>query len=404
MSRKGAKQLLANVDHALADMKQELADAKQHAAGLFPDANYDVNNPKDMAVLKSRYQSSLKVHVIDDPSSQQAKDLMKRMYGLYEKIFPLEDEREEYDKLLELMGKNHDATLQATGAPFKEQWIVVEDADGTIVAARNTITFAARAQDKLAAVADGTQHLIYGFVDPKHRSLGLGDFTMAISEHEARKFIGANVGKHSGKVDFVQISEQNAPLKMSMEATLIDTAGAKTDQFWRRHYYESLGFRELEIDYIQLPLAARCDGGEACYDLNLITRGVPAPEGGRGMARILDALPAAVARFHLYNFFDRSVAAGQYDVEADQDWITMSGKLQGGDLKVKPKLDFLALQKKTMEAIRTFVNGNGKFDGETFSDVSIGEFTGVAQIPPANDNRPAAPSAQQKSAFTTHKP
>lgn len=404
MSRKEAQGLLADAENALAEMKQEIIEAKAHAASLFPDANYDVNNAKDMAALKERYQSSLKVHVIDDPSSPEAKDLMKRMYGLYEKVFPLEEEREEYDKLLELMGKNHDKQLQATGAPFKEQWVLVEDADGKIVAARNTITFAAREKDKLAAVADGTQHLIYGFVDPKHRSLGLGDFTMNIAEEEARKFIGAQNGKEPGKVDFVQISEQNAPLKMSMESTLVDTAGAKTDQFWRRHYYESLGFRELGFDYIQLPLEPRADGGEACYDLNLITRGVPAPDGGRGMSRILETLPAAVARFHLYNFFDRSVAAGQYDVEADQDWAAMASNLQGGDLKVKPKLDFMALQKNTMEAMRNFINAKGKFDNDTFTDVSIGEFTNVAQIPAANQNQPAqtAPAVQQqqKSAFT----
>lgn len=399
MSRKEARELLNNAEHALAEGAREIAEAKQHAAAMFPEA-------KSQEELKHLYQANLKVHVIDDPSSPQAKDLMKRMYGLYEKIFPLEEEREEYDKLLELMGKNHDKQLQDTGAPFKEQWIVVEDKDGKIVAARNTITFAAREQDKLAAVADGTQHLIYGFVDPQHRSFGLGDFTMNIAEDEARKFIGSQTGKDAGKVDFVQISEQNAPLKMSMESTLIDTAGAKTDQFWRRHYYESLGFRELDFDYIQLPLEPRADGGEACYDLNLITRGVPAPDGGRGMTRVLDTLPAAVARFHLYNFFDRSVAAGQYEVEADQDWIAMSDNLQYGDLKVKPKLDFMALQKNTMEAMRNFINAKGKFDGETFSEVSIGEFTGVSQIPPANDNKPAAAVAavQNNSSFTKPKP
>ncbi len=397
MSRKEARELLNNAEQALAAGAREISEAKQHAAAMFPEA-------KSQEELKQLYQANLKVHVIDDPSSPQAKDLMKRMYGLYEKIFPLEEEREEYDKLLELMGKNHDKQLQATGAPFKEQWILVEDKDGKIVSARNTITFAAREQDKMAAVADGTQHLIYGFVDPQHRSFGLGDFTMKIAEDEARKFIGSQTGKDAGKVDFVQISEQNAPLKMSMESTLIDTAGAKTDQFWRRHYYESLGFRELGFDYIQLPLEPRADGGEACYDLNLITRGVPAPDGGRGMTRVLDTLPAAVARFHLYNFFDRSVAAGQYEVEADQDWIAMSDNLQGGDLKVKPKLDFMALQKNTMEAMRNFINAKGKFDGETFSEVSIGEFTGVSQIPPANDNKLAAAAMQNNSSFTKPKP
>jgi len=375
-----AKEMLQAAKDAMAEMKAQLAAAKQDVATLFPDKSYDPASKADMAAAKTRYQSSLKVHVLDSPDSDEAKDLMKRMYGLYEKVFPIAEEREEYDKLLSLMGKNHDTALQSSGAPFREQWILLEDDKGEIVAARNVITFSAARDGEVAKNIDGTQHLIYGFVDPRVRSLGLGDFTMNIAENEARKFIAATMpGRDEKSIDLIQISEQNAPLKMSMSSMLTDTAGAKTDQFWRREYYESLGFRELGFDYIQLPLELREGGGQPTDELNLIIRGVPAPDGGRGIEKQMTHVSADAVRFHLYNFFDRSVAAGQYDVEADPDWIKQAGQLQG-ELAVKPKLDFMALKDQTWRVVENYIDSPG-FKASVFDEKSLAEVTGISSIP-----------------------
>lgn len=390
-----AKALYNEAREAMAEMKDQLAAAKKDVAVLFPDKTYDPDNREDMKEAKARYQASLKVHVLDSPDSPGAKDLMKRMYGLYEKVFPIAEEREEYDKLLSLMGKNHDKALQASGAPFREQWILLEDDKGEIVAARNVITFSAAKEAEVAKGIDGTQHLIYGFVEPRVRSLGLGDFTMKIAEDEARKFVASTMpGRDEKSIDLIQISEQNAPLKMSMSSMLTDTAGAKTDQFWRREYYESLGFRELGFDYIQLPLEPREDGGQPTDELNLIIRGVPAPNSTRGIEKQMTHVSADSVRFHLYNFFDRSVAAGQYEVEADPDWIKQAEHLHG-TLQVKPKLDFMALKEKTWDVVGKFVEGK-KFNADDFENKSLAEMTGTKEIPP--QVKAAAPAASKLDA------
>lgn len=394
-ARTHAKELLTNAKAAMAEMKEQLTGSKEVLALLAVDMGGDPRNKGDLEHAKQTFQNSLNVTIIDNPAIGDSTRLMTRMYSLYEKIFPIAEEREELDKLLSLMEKNHDKKLQASGAPFREQWIIVQHpSTGEVIAARNVITFSAAKDKRVSKEVDGTQHLIYGFVDPRFRSMGLGDFTMGIAEDEARKFLATTYkGRSAGNMDIVQISEQNAPLLMSMESMLVDTAGAKTDQFWRREYYESLGFRELAFDYIQLPLEPRADGGEPSDELNLITRGVPAPEGGRGLKTVLSEIPANSVRFHLYNFFDRSVAAGQYEVDADPDWIKQSAALEG-TISVKPKLDFMGLKDKAWLFMEQYIGGK-RFKPDAFTDNTVGDMMGIETIPAqaASGNDNAKPKA-----------
>jgi GNAT superfamily N-acetyltransferase len=398
-ARTHAKELLTNARHAMAEMKEQLASSKEVLGLLAVDMGGDPRNKGDLEHAKHTFQNSLNVTIIDNPAIGDSTRLMTRMYSLYEKIFPIAEEREELDKLLSLMEKNHDKKLQASGAPFREQWIIVQHPNtGEVIAARNVITFSAAKDKEVSKEIDGTQHLIYGFVDPRFRSMGLGDFTMGIAEDEARKFLATTYkGRSADSMDMVQISEQNAPLLMSMESMLVDTAGAKTDQFWRREYYESLGFRELSFDYIQLPLEPRADGGEPSDELNLITRGVPAPAGGRGLKTVMTDIPANSVRFHLYNFFDRSVAAGQYEVEADPDWIKQSAALEG-TIAVKPKLDFMGLKDKAWLFMEQYIGGK-RFKPDAFSGNTVGDMMGIEAIPAqaASGNDNATPKAAPKA-------
>lgn len=397
--RHNAIELLTNAKTAMDEMKEQLGRSKDYLAQLAVDMGGDPRNKGDLEHARHTFQNSLKVTIIDNPADHGATALMTQMYSLYEKIFPIAEEREELDKLLSLMEKNHDRKLQASGAPFREQWIVVQDEKtGEVVAARNVITFSAAKDKEVSKEIDGTQHLIYGFVDPRFRSMGLGDFTMGIAEDQARKFLATTYkGRSADSMDMVQISEQNAPLLMSMESMLVDTAGAKTDQFWRREYYESLGFRELSFDYIQLPLEPRADSGEPSDELNLITRGVPAPDGGRGLKTVMTDIPANSVRFHLYNFFDRSVAAGQYEVEADPDWIKQSAALEG-TIAVKPKLDFMGLKDKAWLFMEQYIGGK-RFKPDAFSGNTVGDMMGIEAIPAqaASGNDNATPKAAPKA-------
>jgi hypothetical protein len=84
-------------------------------------------------------------------------------------------------------------------------------------------------------------------------------------------------------------------------------------------------------------------------------------------------------RFHLYNFFDRSVAAGQYDVETNQDWIKQSTALHG-TLKIEPELDYMSLQKKAWEFEDKYVHGK-KFSAHDFDNETLGHLMHVRKIP-----------------------
>jgi|GEM_PF-2434522 len=379
-ARQEAREQLENARLAMVEMKKQLMQAKIDAIVLFPDKVYDFLKREDLEEAKKEYQSKLKVHVISDCSDPKNADIMRRMYGLYERVFPLEEEREELDKLLKIN------TVKTSDAPSLEQWIVLEDQKGEIVGARNVMNLSAAKDPKVAAVIDGTQSLVYSFVDPRVRSLGLGDMTLRIAEEEGRRFVAGTFGKDRdpATVDLLQVAEQNAPLNMSIESILVDTEGAKTDQFWRRHYYESMGFREVDFNYVQLPLEPREDGGCPCEDLNLIARGAPGQKSTRGIERELTHIPVEAAAFHLYHF-SAYVAAGAYEIEADPDWIKQAAALDeirqaGGTVGVKPKLDFMALKQQTWDYIDKFINGKD-FSKDAYENTSVGTLMGVNEIP-----------------------
>jgi len=314
-----ARQLLLDARAALFDMQRDLAESKKNIAQMVGAAG-DTLDKAHIEKAKAEYISHFRTHVVDSLQAPGARDLMKRMYGLYERMFPIEDEREDLGKLLKVLAHNEDAAMQAEGAPFRQQWIIVENKEGEVIAARYVSTFSLAGQPQAGGV-DGTQHLTYSFVDPKYRAFGLGDHTMKTAEEEARRFIAASYGDGRDPVDIslLQFCEQNAPLKMTGAALLTDTIGAKTDQFWRRDYYEKMGFRQIRHDYIQAPLRARDKGGEPVDFLDLLVRARP-PAGTA--PKDLTEAPAAVIAFHIYNTAKRSFAAQQYDVDQEPGWLS----------------------------------------------------------------------------------
>ncbi len=96
----------------------------------------------------------------------------------------------------------------------------------------------------------------------------------------------------------LEFAEQNSVLKMTPEEILVDTAGAQTDQSRRRDIFEKWGFRELDLPspYVQLPLTA---DGESAAGMDLICRGVPAPQSFMNIAPKPAEVPSSVIKFHL---------------------------------------------------------------------------------------------------------
>ena len=131
-------------------------------------------------------------------------------------------------------------------------------------------------------------------------------------------------------------------------------------------------------------------------------RGAPGPESGRGLERQPDSLSVEAMRFHLYHF-SAYVAAGQYDIESDPDWVAQSAaldtlKAEGSRVAVQPKLDFLALKEQAWDFMDKAVNSK-KFDADAFQNASIGEQMGIDTIPvwkPAASPAVAAAPAARK--------
>ncbi|MGZ9096862.1 MAG: hypothetical protein ACXW30_01030 [Micavibrio sp.] len=376
-----ARELLLSARTAVFEMKRELAESKASIPEI-TGQDIDIRDRHAVSTAKADYVATLNTHVIDSASSPEKIDLMRRMYGLYEKIFPIESEREEFGKLLDVLEHNTNPVLQQEGAPFKQQWIVVENPQGEVIAARYFSTFSAANNPDIDGGVDGTQHLTYSFVDPKYRSLGLGDHTMQLAEEEGRKFIAGTYdpARSPESVSLLQFCEQNSPLKMTAESLLVDTRGAKTDQFWRRDYYEKMGFREIAHDYIQVPLRPRDSGGESVDFLDLLVRERPGADVSGGRVQDLAEISAANVGFHVYNTSKRSFAAGQYDVDTDPDWIRQSRNLDEGMLAVRPRQDFMSLKDSTWNGIERSVNARD-FEADAFENQTLGEMMGLTQVP-----------------------
>ncbi len=388
-----ARQLLLNARAALFEMKRELAESKAHIKTVM-NWDGDINDAAAVTKAKADYTSRLKTRVIDSADTAEAQDLMKRMYSLYERMFPIADEREDFAKLLRVLQDNGDKTAQAEGAPFKQQWIVVEDEKGEIVAARYISTFSAARDAEVQETVQGTQHLTYSFVDPKHRSFGLGDHTMKVAEDEGRKFIASTFGPDvtPKSINLYQFCEQNAPLRMTPAQLLEDTCGAKTDQFWRRDYYEKMGFREIDYSYTQIPLRPRDEGGEAVDFLDLLVRARPGslPPESNDNKKEFSSLPAKVVSFHVYNTAKRSFAAGQYDVDSDADWVKQAQDLNGKDqLIIRPRLDFNTMKSTVWNSIERQIQAPA-FSKADFENGKIGALYNLKQIPPYTAPTPDA--------------
>ncbi|MDE1153391.1 MAG: hypothetical protein PW788_12715 [Micavibrio sp.] len=388
-SAKEARALLLSARAALFEMKRELADSKSHIKTVM-NWDGDVNDAAAVKLAKADYTNRLKTHVIDSADQPATAALMKRMYSLYERMFPIEDEREDLNKLLRVLKDNNDPAKQSEGAPFRQQWIVVEDEKGDVVAARYISTFSAAQDAEVQASVHGTQHLTYSFVDPKHRSFGLGDHTMKVAEDEGRKFIAGTFGNAltPENVNLLQFCEQNAPLRMTPQALLEDTRGAKTDQFWRRDYYEKMGFREIQHNYTQVPLRA---DGESVDFLDLLVRSRPDADSTADKTKGLSSIAANTVSFHIYNTSKRSFAAGQYDVDSHPEWQKQSQDLAAKtQLTVRPRLDFNAMKDVVWNNIEKHVNSD-TFNPAEFQSKTLGDIYNLQQIPPytaGQDNNP----------------
>src|SRR5690349_21398772 len=135
--------------------------------------------------------ASLRLDLIDGAGDPN----LPRFYALYEQIFTLPDERESYDGFDEVFGFNHDERLLARFGFFNESAICPSDRQtGQLVAASNFASYALPTELRAATGVDGTGHVVYLFVRPDFRMLGIAARLMRVMKRYAQNVLQGRRG------------------------------------------------------------------------------------------------------------------------------------------------------------------------------------------------------------------
>jgi GNAT superfamily N-acetyltransferase len=330
------------------------------------------------------YQSGLKVHVIDSAPEKGTPEYayMEKMYALYKKTFPVPGETQPLEDLIGLLADNSNPDVQNSPPRSRESWILLEDPQGNIVGAFNTLALStSQADETIRKEADGTHHLIYTFVDPSARAMGLSDMMMNLSLDDARQFFADTHAMHRGdrrKADdmtVAQFAEQNNFKLMDIITILVDTIGAKIHQLFRRDLFQNKwGFGEFAANYVQPGLS----GEDPVECLNMIGRVIPAPSSGKAVEKT-PSMSAELYLFHAAGFFTKS--CGVEDVEKDPVFVKQREELmdpaKDGKVGLIHDIDYMGMHEKAWAKIKEFVSG-GRFKAKDLEE-NVSELLGIGQ-------------------------
>lgn len=260
--------------------------------------------------------ASMRLDLIDGSGSHH----LKRFYELYEKIFTLPDERESYEGFDEVFGFNRDERLLSRFGFFDESALCVSDGEtNELVAAVNFTTYEMPSDVRTATGVDGSSHVVYLFVRPDFRMLGVASRLMRVMKQYSENLLQGRRGMDAvtstptlGKKIY-RVCEQNAPEKMTLVEYIKDNQHAKIDQCERLIWWLNQGYRRLDFRYVQPPLDAT---KEPCTSLTLNIEVDPAQK----------SVPSVLVRAHLERFLSISVLKGA-DATLDASYVAMLTEL-----------------------------------------------------------------------------
>lgn len=247
------------------------------------------------------FRHSLKLEIINRPGHPDFPEL----YDFYASFFTLPYETETFDGFEATLKLNADPVSFERFGPHEETWLYLrEPVKGQIIAGVGFSTYVLPGNIQKAHGYRGTSHIIYIFVKPEYRSLGIATYLLEITEDNARTFCGG------GEVLF--FCEQNAPELMTAEEYFHDNLNALIDQCERLKWWDRLGYKRLNFNYVQPPLnpgMAPC----AYLTFNVRAAGVP-------------SIPGVLVKAHLEKFFLITVfkcreATGDEDFERQMIWL-----------------------------------------------------------------------------------
>lgn len=233
--------------------------------------------------------SKLNFHEIDSPGSNQ----FQALYKFYTSFFTLPEETETYDGFESTLKLNKDPNLRKLFGMFREAWLYVcYPQTDEIIAGINYSIYQFDQANLIKSEYGATGHIMYIFVKPQFRSLGLAKLLMVESENNAKIFLTNNR-------PILWFCEQNAPEKMSHEEYFADNINALIDQCDRLIWWDKIGFKRLDFEYIQPALNP---GHKACTNLTL-------------NVKISDQkrIASYLVKFHLERFFLIAVYKGFKD-------------------------------------------------------------------------------------------
>ncbi len=290
---------------------QQFDEALAAAVARQNEVRLDVMNRFDNAAL---FRDSLKFEMINRPAHPDFPEL----YGFYSSFFTLPDETETFDGFEATLALNTDPLFIERYGQHEETWLYLrEPEEGQIIAGVDFSTYLLPydLQEKYGFA--GTNHIIYIFVKPEYRSLGIATYLLRKTEDYARDFCGG------GEVLF--FCEQNAPELMTAEEYFHDNLNALIDQCERLKWWDRLGYKRLNFNYVQPPLNP---GMEPCINLTFNVR-----------AGKLNPIPSALVKAHLERFFAIAVfkgreSAGNPDYDRQISWLSRHDQVQLSGSKV----------------------------------------------------------------------
>lgn len=234
----------------------------------------------------SNFLDSLQLEVINRPGDPHFPEL----YAFYSRVFTLPDETETFEGFEATLKLNTDPLLMERFGSHEETWLYLrEPSTGAIIAGVDFSTYVLPDGYRKVYGFPATNHIIYIFVKPEYRSLGVASHLLRLTEDYALNFSGQR-----GPVLF--FCEQNAPELMTADEYFLDNLNALIDQCERLKWWDRLGYKRLNFNYIQPPLNP---GMEPCLNLTFNVR-----------ASDLEEIPSELIREHLERFFGIAVFKG----------------------------------------------------------------------------------------------
>lgn len=332
--------------------------------------------------------------------------LMRRMYPLYKRTFPIAEERSSLKGLIKAMRMNMREAVQRSNQRTQESWVLAYDTSAKrVVAGYNSLTIStANTSEDIRREADAGSVLIYIFVDAAYRDSQITRVMADMSEAAARDFAARthNDGRTADKMVMIETAEQNDPRAMTPCMFIEDSTGAGIDQCVRRAIFQkNYGFGQIDFPYMQPSL----EGQESCEGLTMIVRRRLPP--GSSMSPVLHSMNAKMLKMIIENFIEKSFFEGDA-YKNDAAWQKMARHLDAmiaanTRIPVLQDIDFLSIKADIHAKLESIVKADD-FDAHAYFNLSFA-MLGIAPaarvaLPSRPVHRPALRPAADISART----